>query len=68
MQGAIDLLESERGIFCIAILIAVTALAILKVITGAAWLDFAKWLTVTLVTCKTVSHAVETLHPAESTP
>jgi hypothetical protein len=50
----------ERGLFCILILVAVTTLAILKIVSGADWLDFAKWLTVTLVASKTITGAVET--------
>lgn len=60
MQGAKDLIASERGVFCVLILIAVTILAILKVVSGTDWLDFTKWLTVTLVASKTVTGAVET--------
>jgi hypothetical protein len=61
MQGAVDLLESERGIFCLLALVAVTVLAALSVVTGADWLDFAKWLTVTLVGSKTITTAVDSL-------
>jgi hypothetical protein len=59
MQGAIDLLESERGIFCILLIIAVTLLAALRIITGADWIDFAKWIAITLVASKTVTTALD---------
>ena len=52
MQGARDLADSERGIFCLLLLVAATALAVLKIIMGADWLMFAKWLAVTLVASK----------------
>ena len=60
MQGARDLADSERGIFCLLLLVAATALAVLKIITGADWLMFAKWLAVTLVASKTATGAIET--------
>jgi hypothetical protein len=59
MGGTKDLLASERGVFCILILVAATVLAALKVITGADWLTLAKWLAVALVTSKTVTGAAD---------
>lgn len=59
MQGAVDLLNSERGVFGILMLIAVTLLAIVKVITGADWLTFAQLLLVTLVGSKTLTGALD---------
>lgn len=61
MQGARDLIASERGWFCLLLLAAATVLAVLKVITGADWLTFAKYLVVTLVVSKTATGAIETL-------
>jgi len=61
MQGLKDLFASERGVFCITILLAATALAGLKIISGADWLTFAKWLAVTLVISKTATGAIETM-------
>lgn len=61
MQGARDLADSERGIFCLLLLVAATALAVLKIITGSDWLTFAKWLAVTLVASKTATGTIETL-------
>lgn len=58
-QGAIDLFDSERGLFCVLVLVAITVLVVLGKIDGAMWLEFAKWLTVTLVASKTVTAAVE---------
>jgi len=55
MQGAHDLLESERGWFCLAVLACATLLVALKAITGADWISVAKYLVVTLVTSKTIS-------------
>lgn len=70
MKGATDLLASERGIFCLVVLMAVTVLAVLSRITGADWLDFVKWLTITLVASKTLTGAVETIKgpPTLTTP
>lgn len=60
MQGVRDLMASERGWFCLALLVAATALAVLKIITGADWLTFAKYLAVTLVASKTATGVIET--------
>lgn len=67
MQGAKDLLQSERGVFCIGALLMATLLTFLKVIDGLMWLDFVKWLTTALVASKTVTSAVET-YTAKKSP
>lgn len=59
-NGISDLLHSERGSFCALALIAGTVLAVVGRIDGTAWLEFTKWLSVTLVASKTVTTAVET--------
>jgi len=61
MQGAKDLIESERGVFCLLVLAAATVLAVVGTITGQSWLDFVKWLTITLVASKTATGAIETI-------
>jgi hypothetical protein len=68
VQGAKDLLESERGWFCLAVLAAATLLVALKAITGADWISVAKYLVVTLVASKTVSSALDTRNAAVQTP
>lgn len=69
MQGAKDLLESERGVFCLTMLVSVTILVILGKLTGPDWLGFAKLLVMALVTSKTLTGAVETwVNPAEQPP
>ncbi len=60
MQGARDLLGSERGAFCVVLLLAATALVVLGKLDGSAWLEFMKYLAVTLVASKTVTSALET--------
>lgn len=59
MQGITDLLSSERGVFCIVIVVTAGVLAGLGTITGGDWLDFAKWITMTLVASKTVTGVAE---------
>lgn len=59
MKGVKDLLESERGAFCLMLLIAATILTVLKIITGADWMTFAKYLAITLVASKTATGALE---------
>lgn len=59
MQGAKDLLGSERGVFCLLVLIAATLLAILKIITGADWLTFSQAMMLALVGSKTMTGALD---------
>ena len=59
MQGARDLLASERGIFCCSALVSITILAAMRVITAEQWLDFARYMVGVLVASKTVTTAVE---------
>src|SRR5574337_765928 len=59
MQGLWDLLDSERGIAFILLLITATVLAALHVITPQDWITFAKWLAVTLIGSKTVTAPIE---------
>lgn len=68
MQGLKDLLESERGWFCLAVLLAATVLAAMKVITGADWVTLAKYLVVTLVASKTLSAVTAALPSSSATP
>ncbi len=67
MTGAVDLMESERGVVCILVLIAVTVLAVLKVITGEQWLTYTQVIVMGLVASKTVTGAIETV-TAKKTP
>lgn len=59
MQGLKDLFASERGVFCLVLVIAATVLAGMKIITGADWMTFAKWLALALVTSKTITGATD---------
>lgn len=59
MQGAKDLLASERGVFCCLALVAVTVLCSLRVIGSDEWLSFVRYLLGLLVISKTVTGAVE---------
>jgi undecaprenyl pyrophosphate phosphatase UppP len=59
-SGLTDLLQSERGVFCIVALICATVLGIANQLTVDQWLDFAKWLSAFLIASKTVTTAVET--------
>lgn len=59
MTGAIDLFNSERGVWCIAVLVMVTALLALGAITSDTWVDVVKLMTYVLVGSKTVTTAVD---------
>jgi len=60
MQGAKDLLQSERGVFCVFTLLITGVLVLIGKLDASSWLDFIKWLTGVLVASKTVTTAVET--------
>ena len=66
-DGIKDLFASERGVFCILLLIAATFLAFFGKVTADEWLAFAKWLATVLVASKTVTGAVEMMKPASLT-
>ncbi len=61
MQGAVDLLDSERGVFALAVLLAATVLAALGTLPPADWLGIIKWIGITLIAGKTVTTAVQTV-------
>ena len=60
-QGTKDLFASERGVFCILLLLCVTVLVAVGKVTADDWLTFAKYLLVVLVASKTATGALETL-------
>lgn len=68
MQGAKDLIASERGFFCLLVLLSATVLAVVGAITGQSWLDFAKWLTLALVASKTATTAVDAVMATKTPP
>ena len=68
MNGALDLLDSERGVFCIFALVCATVLALFAGLTVDQWLDFAKYLTGFLVASKTITTAVETVTNRKQQP
>jgi hypothetical protein len=55
MSGGRDLLASERGMWCIALATIALALVLLEVLSGAEWVSFMQWVTITLVVSKTVT-------------
>jgi hypothetical protein len=58
-MGAIkDLLNSERGIVALALIISVTVLCALGSISTQQWLDYSKWIFVTYAAAKTVTGAI----------
>ncbi len=68
MKGVKDLLESERGWFCLAVLACATLLVALKAITGADWISIVKYLVVTLVASKTLTTLTGTAPVGDSPP
>jgi threonine/homoserine efflux transporter RhtA len=68
MQGSIDLLESERGVFALLILIAATVLAVMGTLPINSWLELVKWLAVTLIASKTVTTAVQAVVDKKGRP
>lgn len=66
MQGMKDIFGSERGVFVVALLALVTLLVLTGHVSSADWLDYTKWIAVTFIAGKTVSHAVEAMRPSST--
>lgn len=67
MTGIQDLFASLRGIFCLVLVLAATAFVILDKMTVEQWIDFAKWIAITLVASKTVTGAIELVTAPKAT-
>jgi len=59
MQGIKDLLGSERGMITLVLIALVTILTVLKIISGADWLSYTKWLAVAIITAKTATGVMD---------
>lgn len=64
--GTVDLLNSERGTLCVVLVIASTILVALGKISAQEWLEYTKWIAVTLVAGKTITSAIETMTSAKT--
>jgi hypothetical protein len=60
MQGAKDLIASERGVFAIVLVVLVTVLVLMGKIPGADWLEYTKWIALGLIASKTLTGAIRT--------
>ncbi len=59
-MGAIkDLWASERGLLCLAIIVAATVLRGLAMMTTDQWIELVKWVFVTYAAAKTVTGAFQ---------
>lgn len=56
-DGIKDLLASERGMFCLACVVACTVFFCLGMVTSSQWISFVQWASVTVVASKTVEIA-----------
>lgn len=68
MQGARDLIASERGWFVLAVLVAATVLVAVGKLTGADWKTLVMVLGGMLVASKTASGAIDALASKEMAP
>lgn len=59
MKGLLDLLESERGTWCLALLLIATVFVVVGRLTGPEWGAFVGSITAYLVAAKTVTGYVE---------
>lgn len=59
MSGARDLLASERGTWCLALLAIATVFVVVSKLTGPEWAAFVASITVYLVAAKTVTGVTE---------
>ncbi len=68
-MGAIkDLLNSERGIVAIALIIAATVLCALGSISTQQWLDYSTWIFTTYAAAKTITGAIVAAKAAPAAP
>lgn len=58
MQGVVDLLKSERGVFAIVLVVAATVLVLTGHLTVEDWLAYTKWVGTVIIASKTVTTAV----------
>lgn len=71
MNGLKDLLQSERGIFSILLVLAATVLVVLGHFTAEQWETYTKWIAGFLIAGKTITTAVEAFSnrtPAPAAP
>jgi hypothetical protein len=61
IAGITDLLQSERGIISIFLIVASTVLVIVGALPIEEWITYTKWIAVTLIASKTVTGAIETI-------
>jgi hypothetical protein len=59
MQGAKGILNSKRGVFALFVIACATVLAAIRVITGDAWVDMAKYVSGFIIAGHTATSAVE---------
>lgn len=59
MQGAKDLIASERGAFAVLIVLVATLLTVLRILAPGDWKSLVIWTVVTLVISKTASTGVD---------
>lgn len=59
MGGMRDLMASERGVFCLAVLAFATALVILNKIAGDTWVSLTMAIAGMLVTSKTITNHID---------
>ena len=67
-QGVKGIWNSKRGVFCTLVVLCALVLVITGAITGQNWLDFAKWITVTLVPSHTATTGLEKVIEKVATP
>lgn len=60
-QGTVDLLNSERGVIFILLVVASTTLVILGKLAVSDWLTYTQWLAMALVASKTVTSSISLL-------
>lgn len=61
MQGIHDLFDSERGVFCVLLVVIAAAFVIVGKMTVDQWINFVQVIGVALVGSKTVTGVAETI-------
>lgn len=69
MQGVFDLLDSERGVFCVLLVLCCTVFVVVGKMTVDQWITYTQSIGAVLVASKTVTGVAETLSKkAAATP
>lgn len=66
MSAILDLLKSERGITMLALIIAATVLAGLRIVTADQWVTYTQWIFTAYASAKTITGVAQIITSASA--